>query len=274
MVAKDRSGKAADAAPEEKSGIRTIHVAARILSALADYNEPVRVTDLARRLKITMPTISRHLATWRALGFVDKPDGQETYRLNMKVVRLANAAIKQNDYASIAQPYLLELRDTLAETIVFCTKSGNGIMVLSCLDSGRSPTVVVREGSQVELPYSPAARLILAFSEDDPDQIERIAETFDYNADPRWNANTFKRRVRRGREEWYDLEVDLAASHIGAIAAPVFDHSDKVIGAVSIIRPSSTLQHEPSDEMIAHLKNCCAKITAELGSAVWDEHCG
>src|SRR6266849_8761426 len=65
----------------ETSGIRTIHVATRILVALAEYRDPVRVTDLARKLGMTMPTVSRHLSTWRELGFVDKPEGQETYRL-------------------------------------------------------------------------------------------------------------------------------------------------------------------------------------------------
>jgi IclR family KDG regulon transcriptional repressor len=263
------SGRDPDGGPQ---GIRTIHVAATILNALADYNEPVRVTDLARRLKMTMPTISRHLATWRTLGFVDKPEGQESYRLNMNVVRLATAAIEQNDYASIARPHLLDLREQLAETIVFCSKDRRGVVALLCLDSGRSTTVVVREGSRVELPYSPAARLIWGFEHGDLEALDEKAAEFDYSADERWNANTFKRKVRRAREEWYDFEVDLAGSHIGAVAAPVFDHRDKIIGAISVIRPSGLLQPDPSDTLIAALKKSAANISEALGSRAWDAH--
>jgi DNA-binding IclR family transcriptional regulator len=260
------------AAGPPNSGIRTIHVAATILNALADYDEPVRVTDLARRLKMTMATISRHLSTWRSLGFVDKPEGQESYRLNMSVVRLANAAIQQNDFAGVARPYLVELRDTIAETIVLCSKERDGMFALVCLDSGRSTTVVVREGTRVDLPYSPAARLIWGFSDPELESLDAIADSFDYSMDPRWSANTFKRKIRRAREEWYDYEIDLAGSHIGAVAAPVFDHRNLVVGAVSIIRPSGSLQPDPSDELISATKRCAAAISEALGSKAWEGH--
>ena len=150
------------------------HRAMQSCSFTTDYD--VRVTDLARRLKMTMATISRHLSTWRSLGFVDKPEGQESYRLNMSVVRLANAAIQQNDFAGVARPYLVELRDTIAETIVLCSKERDGMFALVCLDSGRSTTVVVREGTRVDLPYSPAARLIWGFSDPELESLDAIAE--------------------------------------------------------------------------------------------------
>lgn len=253
------------------SGIRTLHVAARMLIAMADYNEPVRVTDLARRLKIATPTISRHLATWRTLGFVDKPEGQDRYRLSMRVARLANAALRQNDYASIAQPHVLELRDIVSETIVFCARSRDGIIVLLCVDSGRSTTVVVREGSSVDLPFSPSARVIEAFKEQSQEEIDALAATFDYSVDPRWSETAFKRKLRRALEEWYDFEMDLAGSFIGAIAAPVFNHNNDVIGAVAVIRPSGSILPEPSEEMIREVMRAARRITVDLGSRKWDD---
>src|ERR1700742_3131934 len=88
------------------------------LRPVAQYRDPVRVTDLARLLGMTMPTVSRHLSTWRELGFVDKPDGQETYRLGTKLFSLGQAAAEQNTHVSIAYPFLTELRDQIHETTV------------------------------------------------------------------------------------------------------------------------------------------------------------
>src|SRR5262245_43497961 len=102
-------GAARGAGQAEVSGIRTIHVATRILVALAEYRDPVRVTDLARKLGMTVPTVSRHLSTWRELGFVDKPEGQETYRLGTKLFTLGQAAAEQNTHVSVAYPFLTEL---------------------------------------------------------------------------------------------------------------------------------------------------------------------
>lgn len=255
---------------EEKSGIRTLHVAGRILNAMADYSEPMRVTDLSRKLKIAMPTISRHLSTWRTLGFVDKPEGQDSYRLSMRIARLFNAALRQNDHASIAMPHLLELRDQISETTVFSTRSRGEITVLLCVDSGRPTTVVVREGSSVDLPFSPAARVIHAFA-DSEEAIDQVAREFDYGADQRWSEAAFKRKIRRARDEWYDYEIDLAGSFIGAVAAPVFDHNNQVVGAISAILPSGSLHPEPGEDIIQKVMQCARKISDYLGSKKWDE---
>jgi DNA-binding IclR family transcriptional regulator len=135
----------------------------------------VRVTDLARSLGMSMPTISRHLATWRTLGFVDKPEGQETYRLSLKVLALADAAVKQNDHASIAYPFLVALRDEIAETVLFVIRVEHHAVNAVSLDSGRATTVVVREGTRVSLPFSPSARLIWAFGKHTDKELDTIS---------------------------------------------------------------------------------------------------
>ena len=122
---------------QDPSGIRTIHVATRILVALAEYRDPVRVTDLARKLNMTMPTVSRHLSTWRELGFVDKPEGQETYRLGTKLFTLGQAAAEQNTHVSIAYPFLTELRDHAQSTIV----AALGVMPQILLGGARERSV-------------------------------------------------------------------------------------------------------------------------------------
>ena len=94
-------------------------VAVKILKALGEYKDPVRVTDLARKLDMTMPTVSRHLSTWRELGFVDKPEGQETYRLGTELFNLGQAAAEQYTHVSIAYPFLTDLRDAIQETTIW-----------------------------------------------------------------------------------------------------------------------------------------------------------
>jgi len=171
-------------APADTSGIRTIHVATRILVALAEYRDPVRVTDLARKLGMTMPTVSRHLSTWRELGFVDKPDGQETYRLGTTLFTLGQAAAEQNTHVSVAYPFLTELREQVKETTIFTTRFQDHGIVLACLDSGRPTTIVVRPGSIVRLPYSPTARVLWAFTHPDAATVDEAARRLAHDALP------------------------------------------------------------------------------------------
>jgi DNA-binding IclR family transcriptional regulator len=260
---------AGKAAPVETSGIRTIHVATRILVALAEYRDPVRVTDLARKLGMSMPTVSRHLSTWRELGFVDKPEGQETYRLGTKLFSLGQAAAEQNTHVSIAYPFLTELRDQVHETTIFATRSQDQAMVLVCLDSGKPTTLVVRPGTLVSLPYSPSARVLWAFTPGAEASLDEAARRFDYSEQSRFSPDVFKRKVKLALTNFYDYEVEVRRDGLGSIACPIFEHSNQVVATVALLMPSSGIADPPPKALVQSLKDCASRISAALGSTAW-----
>lgn len=255
--------------PPDTSGIRTIHVATRILVALAEYREPVRVTDLARKLDMTMPTVSRHLSTWRELGFVDKPEGQETYRLGTKLFSLGQAAAEQNTHVSIAYPFLTELRDQVHETTIFATRFQDHAIVLVCLDSGRPTTIVVRPGTIVRLPYSPSARVLWAFTPEAKASLDEAARRFDYSEQPKFSSEVFKRKVKFILANYYDYEVEVRRDGLGGIACPIFEHGNDVVATVGLLLPSSSISDPPPKPLVQSLKECAAKISAAMGSTAW-----
>jgi DNA-binding IclR family transcriptional regulator len=253
----------------DTSGIRTIHVATRILVALAEYRDPVRVTDLARKLGMTMPTVSRHLSTWRELGFVDKPEGQETYRLGTTLFTLGQAAAEQNTHVSVAYPFLAELREQVKETTIFTTRFQDHGIVLACLDSGRPTTIVARPGSIVKLPYSPTARVLWAFTHPDAATLEEAARRLDYSEQPRFTAEAFKRKVKFALANYYDYEVEVRRDGLGGIACPVFEHTNEVVATVGLMLASNALSDPPAAALVRNLKECAAKISGALGSTAW-----
>lgn len=262
-------GAARSADKQEVSGIRTIHVATRILVALAEYRDPVRVTDLARKLDMTMPTVSRHLSTWRELGFVDKPEGQETYRLGTKLFTLGQAAAEQNTHVSVAYPFLTELRDQVHETTTFATRFQDQAIVLVCLDSGRPTTVVVRPGTIVKLPYSPSARVLWAFSQEARERLDEAARRFDYSDVPGFNQEVFKKKIRHALKNYFDYEVEVRHDGLGGIACPIFEHGNDVVATVGVLLPSASISDPPPKQLVESLKNCAARISAALGSTAW-----
>jgi DNA-binding IclR family transcriptional regulator len=260
------------APPADVSGIRTIHVATHILEALAQYRDPVRVTDLARELGMTMPTVSRHLSTWRELGFVDKPEGQETYRLGTKLFSLGQAAAEQNTHVSVAYPYISELRNEVRETTLFATRVGNEAVVLVCLDSGRATTVVARPGTRLSLPYSPSARVLWAFTSEARERLNEVARRLDYSDGPGFNAEVFKRKIRSAVKNFYDYEVEVRTSGLGAISCPVFAHGNEVVAAVSLLLPAASISDPPPRQLVDRLKACAATISMAFASTAWRQH--
>jgi DNA-binding IclR family transcriptional regulator len=249
--------------------VRTVHVATRILDALAEFREPVRITDLARKLDMTMPTVSRHVATWRELGFIERADRSETYRLGSKLFSLGQAAAEQNTHVNVAYPFLIELRDQVHETVLLCTRVQEHATALLCLDSGLPTTIMVRPGAIFHLPYSPTARVLWAFATDG-DADRRLAESsFDFSEQPGLNQRRLRDKIANIRKGYFDFEPDVRRTGLGAISVPIFDHGNNVVAAVTLVFPARSARESPKKDLLAALKACAARISSALGSNTW-----
>lgn len=250
---------AAKAKNDEHDGtVRTVIVAAKVLDALAEFRGPVRLTELARVLKMTLPRISRHVGTLRALGFIEKAEPMEAYRLGTKLFVMGQIALEQNALANVAPPHLSRLRDQVRHSVILSTRSGDGCVVLTCVPSNESPTIVVRPGSHLDLPNSPSARVLQAFTN----------ATGSPSAVPLNNYG--EERQNFILANYYDFEADAQSLGIGSIAAPVFDHEDRLVGVVAVVMPSTALAGGPDPAIVKALTDCTARISSTMGSSAWD----
>ena len=248
--------------PDNDSTVRTVIVATKVLDALAEFRGPVRLTELARALKMTLPRISRHVSTLRALGFIEKAEPLEAYRLGTKLFVMGQIALEQNTLVDVAPPHLSRLRDQVRHSVILSTHSGDGCVVLTCIQSNESPTIVVRPGTHLELPNSPSARILKAFS-----------------SDTREDGTPFQDNYPEERHKfilahYHDFEADTRGSGIGSIAAPVFDHNDQIVGVIAVLMPSTALAAGPNPSIVKALTNCAAQISSTMGSGAWTRRMG
>jgi DNA-binding IclR family transcriptional regulator len=256
---KQRLSKADHEDDDDSGGlVRTVVVAAKVLDAISEFRGPVRLTDLARMLKMTLPRISRHVATMRMLGFIEKAEPLEAYRLGTKLFVLGQIALEQNSLASVAPPYLAGLRDQVNHTVMLSTRSGNGGAVLTCVPSNESPTIVVRPGEPLSYPSSPSARILQIFSGPQDALWEGKRDAYAEERSSFILAN------------YYDFEPDARGSGIGSVAAPVFDHQDHLAGVVAVVMPTKALLEGPDPQIVKALIECTARISSTMGSKAWD----
>lgn len=261
-------------ANRENASVRTVHVATKILDALAEFRTPVRITDLAKKLNMTMPTVSRHVATWRELGFIEKAEPQETLRLGSKLFSLGQAAAEQNTHVNVAYRHLIELRDLIHETILLCTRVQEHATALLCLDSGLPTTIMVRPGATFKMPYSPTARVLWAFATGSGHGTRASGQTFDFSEQPELNQRKFNQIIMDIQHRYYDIELEVRGTGIGAISTPVFEHNDNVVAAITVIFPSRSGGSQVEKRIVEPLQRCAAAVSAALGSGAWDRYYG
>lgn len=238
--------------------VRTVVVASKVLDALGSMRGPVRLADLARTLKMTLPRISRHVATLRSLNLIEKAEPMEAYRLGTKLFVLGQLALEQNALAQVCEPHLARLRDQVHRTVLLSTRSGECGSVLLCVPSHDSPTIVVRPGSRLELPTSPSARILYTFRDNSHEARSKSPDLY------------LEERVNFILANYFDYEPDARNTGIGSIAAPVFDHEDHLVGVVAIVMPTTMLAAGPDTVMVKAVTACAARISSAMGSTSWD----
>jgi IclR family KDG regulon transcriptional repressor len=251
------------------SGVKTVHVAARILDALAEFPEPARITDLAKKLDMTLSTVSRHVSTWRELGFIEKAEPHETYRLGTKLFSLGQAATEQNSHVNIAYPHLIEFRDRIHETTMLCSRVQQHATALLCLDSNLPLTIIVRPGAILHLPHSVTARVLWAFASSEDPKARLKNAGIDFSLKPRMSKKAFAERISRIRKDYYDFDPDVADTGLGAISCPIFERNATVETAITVIFPARASRVKLNLSLLDEVRRCAKNISRILGAKSW-----
>ena len=140
-----------------------------ILRLLADSNESgARLTDIARDLGLTPPTVHRILKTLVEEGMVESDKTTKRYRLGIDLFTMAARAGNPNNLRDICRPIMLRLSATLRDTIFLLVRSGFDAV---CLDRSEGPFPIRSFtgdiGGRVTLGVGQGSLAILAFLPDE-----------------------------------------------------------------------------------------------------------
>ena len=260
---------------DDRGLIESVVVAHDVLQALSTGDAPITLSELARRLKLTIPRVYRHLMTLTALGLVEKTGEEPSYQLGWQIVRLGERAVRQHDLTHIAYPHLKTLRDALRQTTMLTRRFGDEAVVWLSLDSGQVPDIVVPPGTRLPLHATASGRTHLAFAAaEDRQRILDSPLSADVGPGPITDVAELAARFEHIRETFYDLQVGTGRMEINGIAAPVFNHRDEVTATVTILGLAAAISNPPRKEVVEAVLVCAAAISRELGSTMYESKIG
>ncbi len=259
---------------EERSGnsefIQSVVITGQIIEALAAAGQPMRLTALASQLGEPKAKMHRHLSTLKHLGFVDQDAKTETYRLGLKLVYIGQSAIDQFDLRRLAEPYMSRLRDLTRQTIVLSTPANGDAIINAVVESPNLVTISVRLGYRLPAHASAQGRLNLAFAPAAVQQriLARKLQAFT----PRTLVDpaVMRERLAQIRRELFDVSMDETLLGISAVAAPILNFDNELVGAIAIVGTTQDV-HEPVDpEQLKLLRACTKAISLRLNSTAYE----
>jgi DNA-binding IclR family transcriptional regulator len=238
-----------------------------ILDCFSQENTELGVRETARLVGLSSSATGRLMTAMRDLGLLVQNPRTRLYTLGTRVLVWAGTYLASSQIDTAARTYINELHLVTRETVSLYVLDDNERVCIERLDSPQSVRFVARVGKRLPLYAGASGKVMLAFLK--PMRRDEILNSTERI--PLTNTTI---------TEWVALEKDLAltcergyAVSIGewtpgatGIAAPIFDRSNEVVGALNLSGPSSRFTEEVIRDYAAKVCLAAANISRALGA--------
>ena len=249
----------------EQQGVQSVEVGHRLLRALAAANKPLMLKDLAQAAKMPAPKAHRYLVSLVRGGFVEQHPVSGLYDLGRFALELGLQALGRLSPMAAAEPFLLQLRETIRQTVALAVWSDRGPVIAGWLGLDTPVAATLRIGSTMPLTRSATGLAFLAFLPEEvtaPLLKHELAENRRSALAPR-QREEIAVALEKARRRGYAATSDFIPG-IAGVAAPVFDHAGAMVLAVIALGYSAPFKAE-LDHIAAATSRAARAVSARLG---------
>lgn len=261
-----KQGRSASAAP----GRYTVDAAAKALELLNVFSFKERrlsLSDLASRTGIPRATAFRLLSTLEQSGFIAKV-GTE-YRLGIKCLVLGNVVAADLDVREKAHPHLVALRDLTRETTHVAVLHQWQVVYLERVPSPQPVGFMQSRAGAILPAYCTALGKTLLAARPEADVAAWAASQTLTAMTPHTitSAKRLLEELRRTRDRGYAIDEQEHELGVRCIAAPIRNHRDEVVAAISVAGPEYRMPATLVGSAVAAQVCASARaISLELGA--------
>jgi DNA-binding IclR family transcriptional regulator len=233
--------------------LRSGHVAApalqrglKLLLLLARARESMSLSELSAAVGVSRSTVYSLLATLQEYGFVEKDPRYKQYRLGLATFELGSAYLGKVDLVSAFDEVAKALVQLCQETVKLAVLDGRDVVYLGRQQGSlHSVQLVARVGSRMPAHATAVGKVLLAALSD-----ADIARLYEGHSLAALAPNTITsmealwerlEHVRRDGVAYDDAE---SSPGVHCVAAPVYDHSDRAVAAISVGIPNDRYSEE------------------------------
>lgn len=242
----------------------------KVIEALGEHPEGVQVVELATRLGLAPSTTHRILIALRERGYVLQDQETKRYRCGFKMFRFAARLFGGLDLRKVASPYLGRLTEStgLSSWLTMWDRLGREAICIDTVEGTGQTEFFVRLGRSMPLHCAASGKAIVAFLP--PEEGAKLfANTTLERFTPRTCTDPLKLREewKMIREQGYavcDQELDIG---VMALAAPIWDAADKVVGSVGVVGVSQVFEGGEGERIAQLVRSVGQEISKALGAS-------
>ncbi len=251
---------------ESDRQVDTVAKAMTILNCFSTSEPELSLKVLSEKTGLYKSRIMRLCGTLSSQGFLVKTS-RATYQLGPRVMILGKIYEKTHDFFSQAGPVLDDLVAEIGESAAIFMREG---MRRFCALQRIGPASLrysVIEGDPLPLHAGAPGKVLLAWAPEElrrhlleTDKLEKFTER------TITEREALERELKTVREQGYALSEGEVVSDAVSMAAPVFDHENRVDYAIHLGGPSQRMTGEKREEVLPALLNAARRLSFLMGS--------
>jgi IclR family acetate operon transcriptional repressor len=249
------------------SSVQSIDRAVLILRCFSPRTPALGISDIARMTGLSTSTVHRLLGALLANRLV-RQTADRRYALGPLLVQLVRGGAAPTTLHDAALPAMTALRDAVDETVGLHELLPTGERaVLDQVESHQPLRRTYTEfGVAIPLAYGAPGKIMLALL-DEPSReavlqrpIEAVTETT--ITDP----EVLRRELRRDRQRRFAFSLSERTPGIRTVAAPIFDATGTVTGALSVSGPEVRMPKSRLTELAPLVRDAAWEVSESLGA--------
>jgi IclR family acetate operon transcriptional repressor len=271
MSSVDGAEKATDG--QRRNGVQSIDRAVAILRCFNGRKPELGISELSRSTGLSTSTVHRLLAAMQANHLV-RQTGTKRYGLGPLLLQLANSGAMPRGLKEAALPFMTDLRDEFDETIGLheLLASGQRIVAAQVESHQELRRTYTDIGVPIRLVYGGPGKAILC-AVPDSEWPRHLAEDIDQiTSKTTVDRAAVEQELRMGRSRGYLQSRGQRTLGISAVAAPVFDHTQRVVGALGASVPEARMTPEREEHLGTRVREVAWELSTALGATADGVH--
>ena len=248
---------------KKTSSIQVIDRMAKLLDAIASYDDAASLKFLSADTGLHPSTAYRILASMTAQGFVER-NASGDYRLGRKLMELG-ARVNTRldvDVRHAARAIMQRLRDETGESVNLTVREGDQVVYVERGNAKRMMRVEQVIGSRAPLHVTAVGKLMLSVGGDaDIEAYAKRTGLPGFTVNTLTDLNKLQTALRADLAQGYALDNEEAELGVGCIGVLIRDASGQVIAGLSVSAPIERRQ----DEWIPTVIEAARELSGRMG---------
>ena len=249
------------------NGIKSTLKSLKVLELFTLEKREWSIQEMTEALGYHKSSIQRIVSTLERESFLKRVQSNRAiYRLGPQILFLGGIADMSTDLRSIARPVMARLVDRVRETSYLCTLEGNQCLYIEKVESSQPIQIVHGIGKRNPLHCTGVGKVLLSGMTE-----KEIRKTVSANGLKGFTPHTITNvdslldEIERVRKKGVAHDLEELDVGVKCVAAPVHNHTGRVVAAVSVSGPAQRFTPEALARFEKEVKTAAIAISRELG---------